>query len=243
MDKFSKASSIVNVGANMNDNNEFLQAYINRLMSVIEVIIDEFGDVVCDIMCSPMELITTQLSDLSELKVYIVTYEKETEDEQEREFIKYKIKTLKSYCVTAFNGEFDDLIKVTIKISNKSDFKDSSILMYSMFKKFNIETLDEDTYYKLYLLCDAGYRIYIPTNFDYARIRNVIVLCNTMDSYLDTINNGINVKDSLPMAYCVNAPKDFDGIVYLPTLYELHYDLPYTLIDVDSFNEDRILGL
>ena len=41
------------------------------------------------------------------------------------------------------------------------------------------------------LICDAGYRIYIPTNFDYARIRNVIVLCNTMDSYLDTINNGI----------------------------------------------------
>lgn len=233
MDLFKQAAGMVDMGANMKDNDPAVLSSMRRLLSITELVVDEFSSMICDIYMYPMSMLNTPLKDLKALEIYIVYLLSDDPD------LNTKVKQIKEFAETAYADEFDEADYIKIYVSDKPAFTRGSIMLYSAFGCPNLEEFVDSDYKALYKLCEAGYKVYLSTSFMYEKIRSLILLCPTMELYTKALR-GLFIEGSYSMTIFDLVKKKQPGVVYLPTMVELNYKLPYTLVTVESFNEQRI---
>lgn len=233
----------VNAGADSKENDEELVNDMNKLTTLVEMLVSQMEDFIIEIHVSPMCILNTKLKDIKRLEFHILYNWNLSLDEVQQK---------KRECQELFNslldGEFDDIHGIqSIKFYNRDAFEDPAIQLYSIFTDFDLEKeiCDDNIYLWLYdFVKDGNYAISLPYAFSHEITKSIIFHCKTPTEIakLHRLKQEDGPKAWYKIDEYILNHQYYSGVVYTTMLStnKLKYALPYYYVTVDSFNSERI---
>lgn len=238
MGLFGDAIRGANISSEVNEADEDLVASITRLVSIVDTFISSYGDIVIEVLASPLDIVQRKMNTIDELIIYVV-YNQNADAN--------RVEEAKDMLNALVDDEFNEIKNgVNISFDTKYNNKNSQLCIYSVFP-VDYETpleqaLHGDTYWLFYdLIFNHGYSVSIPVNFDYHPLVSIFVHCGDTSKIigLPSIFGHSAVK---VVEYSDKVKiKDYD-IIYTPIIKQerMPYNLPYRYIDVSSFDEQYL---
>lgn len=241
MDKLLLASKVVNIGDEVCEKDENLITDIERLISIVDMIVDTMGDFILEIHVVPMNILQLKFSDVKRLK-FCITYNPN--------YIGEEFNDKRVYCDELIEAlvkdEFDGVSTIEqTEYSSKDNWKYPTILLYSLFGEFSIEELSDSEYVVLYLLCTVGnYSISIPYSYLFQKVKCMYIHCDNVLELPIMRNDLSNSKEKYGVNFDeYNHTKNkYKNNVYvaLSNKCKIKYKIPYMYLDANSFNIQRI---
>lgn len=239
MNDLLRAATAGSMGTQVQQDDKDLVADVTKLMSLMELLIDTFNDFIIEIHVVPMNIIQLKTSELKYMGFYIVYNGSYTN----------KLSEMKQTCTDMLTelvkGEFDEIDNIDkIEYHMYEDWKEPSLMLYTVFDKFTIEDLEDNDYAFLYgLVSEFDCAVTIPKTYKFAKMKSVFlhspstVMITKLRKFVSSYGEryGIkvseldNVDNSTNLAYVV-----------MVGLKPLYYDVPYLYVDKMSFNAQRL---
>lgn len=228
------------IGSELNENNEDLVAAITKLSSITRIFISTYESCVLEVHVSPMNILQTKLSDVSKLTVYVVYNVSEKANAE-------LVSEMGDMMTALVSGEFDD-VEVTVKTSVTANWKEPTLLLYTVFPTMPLENaFSNEIYWTLYsLVFQYDYTVSYPISMEFQNVKGLFIHCGSASRVVPLsldcgkIDFGIKLVELMK-----NAKKhkySDDSIMYTPIVKDepLGYDLPYVYVTKDSFNMEYI---
>ena len=241
MDKLLLASKVVNIGDEVCEKDINLVADIERLISIVDMIVDTIGDFILEVHVVPMNILQLKFCDVKRLK-FCITYNSNYTGEEFNDKRNYCDELIEALVKDEFDGV--STIEKT-EYSSKDNWKYPTILLYSLFGEFNIEELSDNEYVTLYLLCTIGdYNISIPYSYLFQKIKCMYIHCSNIIDLPNMRDDLLNSREKYGVVFeeYNHMKNKYKNNVYvaLTNKCEIKYKIPYMYLDTSSFNTQRI---
>ena len=237
MDKLMFATRVVSMGDESKQNDVDLVGEVQRLVGIIEMLVNSMEDFILEVHISPMNILQSKFSEVKRLKISIVYNAKYTGKE---------LSDAKKDCNDLINAmildEFsgvDKLDETDYSTHNKWPYP--TMLIYTVFGDCDLDDLKYEDKQFLNDLINAGYTLSIPYSFCFQEKKALYIHCATIGEYPALISNMLNSKRICNRKIDeYDSSKDkYDDCVYVPIIGHkpLQYNIPYKYITAEDFIE------
>ena len=239
MNELLRAASAGSLGSRMQQDDKDLIADVNKLVSIIDMLVDTYRDFIVEVHVAPMNIIQMKTSELKYLSfhiVYNVSYACDLLD------IQSELQDLLSALV---DSEFEGISKIdNISFHLYAGWTEPTIMLYTVFDRFTIEDLSNEDYVFLFGMLEKNEcAITIPKTYKFAKVKCIFIhspstvmvsrLARSIVDYcaangkvagkIDDKNNSLNLVYEMMVG-----------------LQPIRYNIPYIYVDRNSFNVKRL---
>lgn len=227
------AFSSIDISSDVKENDEEMMYSMERLLSIINMFVDDYRDIILEIYVSPMNMLQRRLSDIKHLSIYVIHIGYVDEE---------RLKTMREDLDAYVNGEFDDIkggVSVELNIHYKPDIP--MLCVYSMFegdKEGIVNALTTDELYVMKALAqEHDCTFSLPYNYAFLSCKSFFTHCGSTENMIPLRNTITKEYGSSMKEFDADVKYKMGDVVYVPMISKsaFKYDIPYVYLTADDF--------